>query len=84
MLIMKINKNRFRNKYFWFSVVGLVFLILNDLGIATVGQEKIDEYLNLVSTILIISGIWIDPTTDGFHDNHNSSYNVYDDNDTNY
>lgn len=59
---------RFRNVYFWLAIAGVVFLVLTDLGLLGISEDRFQEYVELISAAMIISGIWVDPTTPGFTD----------------
>ena len=64
---MKLNiKARLRNKYFWVSMLSLVVLLLNQLGI----KLPVDIY-GIGGTILsmaVLLGIIVDNGSEGFSD----------------
>lgn len=71
----RFKKNRFKNSYFWLAILGILYLILTDLNIISMDSMRFQKYTELFSTIMIVSGIWIDPTTSGFTDGDNDYRN---------
>lgn len=67
-IVVGMKVNRFKNVYFWMAVGGFLYLILSDLGIMPISEERFDQYVQLIAAIMIVSGIWVDPTTPGFVD----------------
>lgn len=68
-IISVTNTNlRFRNLYFWLAISSVIYLIITDLGILNIQEERFQQYVELISTAMIISGIWVNPTTPGFTD----------------
>ena len=65
---MKINwKVRLRNKTFWLTLVPLLVLLTQQLGLNWV-PENWESIFNTVMEILIVVGIINDPTTSGLSD----------------
>ena len=68
---MKVDKNRFKNVYFWTALLSLIFFFLTDTGLITFEKYKFDNYVSLITTVFICAGIWINPNTPGFNDHCN-------------
>lgn len=65
---MKINwKLRLQNKTFWATLVPLIVLLLQQLGLNFV-PENWEEIFTTVMAILLLVGVINDPTTKGFND----------------
>ncbi|QTD40628.1 phage holin [Sporosarcina sp. Te-1] len=73
---MKINwKVRIKNKMFWLAVVPAILLVAQivagwfgyELATDLIGEEA-TNFINAVFSLLVILGIVVDPTTDGFKD----------------
>ena len=63
---MKVNfKQQMRSKYFWLSLVSLVILLFQQLGL-NVLPENTQEVANTVLTILVALGILNNNSTEGF------------------
>ena len=66
---MKINiKARLRNKYFWVSMLSLVVLLLDQLGIKL--PVNINEIGGTILSMAILLGIIVDNGSEGFSDKH--------------
>lgn len=64
---MKLDiKARLRNKYFWVSMLSLVVLLLNQLGIKL--PININEIGGTVLSIAVLLGIIVDNGSEGFSD----------------
>ena len=64
---MKIDiKARLRNKYFWASMLSLVVLLLNQLGIKL--PVNINEIGGTILSIAVLLGIIVDNSSEGFSD----------------
>lgn len=63
-----IQNPRFRNLYFWLAILGSIFLIATNFGWLGLNETHFDQVMQLVSAIMVISGVWIDPTTPGLTD----------------
>ena len=64
---MKLNiKARLRNKYFWVSMLSLVVLLLDQLGIKL--PVNINEIGGTVLSIAVLLGIIVDNGSEGFSD----------------
>ena len=64
---MKINiKARLRNKYFWVSMLSLVVLLLDQLGIKL--PVDINEIGGTILSIAVLLGIIVDNGSEGFSD----------------
>lgn len=65
---MKINwKLRLQNKTFWATLIPLVVLLLQQLGLNFV-PENWEEIFGTVMAILLLVGVINDPTTKGISD----------------
>lgn len=63
---MKVNvKQQMRSKYFWLSLVSLVIILCQQLGISIL-PENTQEIANTVLTILVAMGILNNNHTEGF------------------
>lgn len=63
---MKVNfKQQMRSKYFWLSLVSLVILLFQQLGL-NILPENTQEVANTVLTILVALGILNNNSTEGF------------------
>jgi phi LC3 family holin len=64
--------NRFKNAGLWLSLVGLVFLFLQTIGVdvSLSQQEAINRFVDAIVGVLVVAGILNNPTTDnmGFFD----------------
>lgn len=60
-------ENRFRNKTFIITFVSAIVLLIQQLGFDIV-PSNYAEILNTILTILVMSGIIIDPSTPGMTD----------------
>ena len=64
---MKIDiKARLRNKYFWVSMLSLVVLLLNQLGIKL--PVDINEIGGTILSMAVLLGIIVDNGSEGFSD----------------
>ena len=64
---MKLNiKARLRNKYFWVSMLSLVVLLLDQLGIKLPGD--INEIGGTILSMAVLLGIIVDNGSEGFSD----------------
>ena len=64
---MKLDiKARLRNKYFWVSMLSLVVLLLDQLGIAL--PIDINEIGGTILSIAVLLGIIVDNGSEGFSD----------------
>ena len=64
---MKLDiKARLRNKYFWVSMLSLVVLILDQLGIKL--PVDINEIGGTILSIAVLLGIIVDNGSEGFSD----------------
>ena len=64
---MKIDiKARLRNKYFWASMLSLVVLLLDQLGIKL--PVDINEIGGTILSIAVLLGIIVDNSSEGFSD----------------
>ena len=64
---MKLDiKARLRNKYFWVSMLSLVVLLLNQLGIKL--PIDINEIGGTILSIAVLLGIIVDNSSEGFSD----------------
>ena len=64
---MKINiKARLRNKYFWVSMLSLVVLLLDQLGIKL--PVDINEIGGTILSMAVLLGIIVDNGSEGFSD----------------
>ena len=64
---MKIDiKARLRNKYFWVSMLSLVVLLLNQLGIKL--PIDINEIGGTILSMAVLLGIIVDNGSEGFSD----------------
>lgn len=64
---MKLDiKARLRNKYFWVSMLSLVVLLLDQLGIEL--PVDINEIGGTILSIAVLLGIIVDNGTEGFSD----------------
>lgn len=65
---MKINwKLRLRNKTFWATLIPLIVLLLQQLGLNFV-PDNWEEIFSTVMAILLLVGVINDPTTAGLND----------------
>ena len=66
---MKLDiKARLRNKYFWISMLSLVVLLLDQLGIKL--PIDINEIGGTILSIAVLLGIVVDNGSEGFSDKH--------------
>ena len=66
---MKLDiKARLRNKYFWVSMLSLVVLLLDQLGIKL--PIDINEIGGTILSIAVLLGIIVDNGSEGFSDKH--------------
>ena len=66
---MKLNiKARLRNKYFWVSMLSLVVLLLDQLGIKL--PVDINEIGGTILSMAVLLGIIVDNGSEGFSDKH--------------
>ena len=66
---MKLDiKARLRNKYFWVSMLSLVVLLLNQLGINL--PVDINEIGGTILSMAVLLGIIVDNGSEGFSDKH--------------
>ena len=64
---MKLDiKARLRNKYFWVSLLSLVVLLLNQLGIEL--PIDINEIGGTILSMAVLLGIIVDNGSEGFSD----------------
>ena len=64
---MKLDiKARLRNKYFWVSMLSLVVLLLNQLGIKL--PIDINEIGGTILSMAVLLGIIVDNGSEGFSD----------------
>ena len=64
---MKLNiKARLKNKYFWVSMLSLVVLLLNQLGIKL--PVDINEIGGTILSMAVLLGIIVDNGSEGFSD----------------
>lgn len=64
---MKLNiKARLRNKYFWVSMLSLIVLLLNQLGIKL--PIDINEIGGTILSMAVLLGIIVDNGSEGFSD----------------
>ena len=64
---MKLNiKARLRNKYFWVSMLSLVVLLLDQLGIKL--PVDINEIGGTILSMAVLLGIIVDNSSEGFSD----------------
>ena len=64
---MKLDiKARLKNKYFWVSMLSLVVLLLNQLGIKL--PVDINEIGGTILSIAVLLGIIVDNGSEGFSD----------------
>ena len=64
---MKLDiKARLRNKYFWVSMLSLVVLLLDQLGIKL--PININEIGGTILSIAVLLGIIVDNSNEGFSD----------------
>ena len=64
---MKLNiKARLRNKYFWVSMLSLIVLLLDQLGIKL--PVDINEIGGTILSIAVLLGIVVDNGSEGFSD----------------
>ena len=64
---MKLDiKARLRNKYFWVSMLSLVVLLLNQLGIKL--PVDINEIGGTILSMAVLLGIIVDNGSEGFSD----------------
>lgn len=67
---MKIDlKARLRNKYFWVSMISLVVLLLNQLGVQL--PIDINEIGGTLLSMAVLLGIVVDNGSQGFSDKDN-------------
>ena len=66
---MKLDiKARLRNKYFWVSMLSLVVLLLDQLGIKL--PVDINEIGGIILSMAVLLGIIVDNGSEGFSDKH--------------
>ena len=66
---MKLDiKARLRNKYFWVSMLSLVVLLLDQLGIKL--PIDINEIGGTILSMAVLLGIVVDNGSEGFSDKH--------------
>ena len=66
---MKLDiKARLRNKYFWVSMLSLVVLLLDQLGIEL--PVDINEIGGTILSMAVLLGIVVDNGSEGFSDKH--------------
>ena len=66
---MKLDiKARLRNKYFWVSMLSLVVLLLDQLGIKL--PVDINEIGGTILSMAVLLGIIVDNSSKGFSDKH--------------
>ena len=66
---MKLNiKARLRNKYFWVSMLSLIVLLLDQLGIKL--PVDINEIGGTILSMAVLLGIIVDNGSEGFSDKH--------------
>ena len=66
---MKLDiKARLRNKYFWVSMLSLVVLLLDQLGIKL--PVDINEIGGTILSMAVLLGIIVDNVSEGFSDKH--------------
>ena len=66
---MKLDiKARLRNKYFWVSMLSLVVLLLDQLGIKL--PVDINEIGGTILSMAVLLGIIVDNSSEGFSDKH--------------
>ena len=66
---MKLDiKARLKNKYFWVSMLSLVVLLLNQLGIKL--PVDINEIGGTILSMAVLLGIIVDNGSEGFSDKH--------------
>ena len=66
---MKLDiKARLRNKYFWVSMLSLVVLLLDQLGIKL--PVDINEMGGTILSMAVLLGIIVDNGSEGFSDKH--------------
>ena len=64
---MKLNiKARLRNKYFWVSILSLVVLLLDQLGVKL--PVDINEIGGTILSMAVLLGIIVDNGSEGFSD----------------
>ena len=61
-------KARLRNKYFWVSMLSLVVLLLDQLGIKL--PVDINEIGGTILSMAVLLGIIVDNGSEGFSDKH--------------
>ena len=66
---MKLDiKARLKNKYFWVSMLSLVVLLLDQLGIKL--PVNINETGGTILSMAVLLGIIVDNGSEGFSDKH--------------
>ena len=66
---MKLDiKARLRNKYFWVSMLSLVVLLLDQLGIKL--PVDINEIGGTILSMAVLLGIIVDNSSEGFSDKY--------------
>ena len=66
---MKLDiKARLRNKYFWVSMLSLIVLLLDQLGIEL--PVDINEIGGTILSMAVLLGIIVDNGSEGFSDKH--------------
>ena len=60
------NKSRLRNKYFWVSMLSLIVLLLDQLGIKL--PIDINEIGGTILSMAVLLGIIVDNGSEGFSD----------------
>lgn len=66
-------KARFRNKTFWLALISAIVLLTQQLGLE-VFPDNVMDIANTALMILVILGVIIDPTTQGFLDANKRGY----------
>ena len=72
-----MNTNRFKNPYFWIGLFGVIFtamgIDINTLNSWNVLFTEITHLFGnpamLISVIMAVVGVFVDPTSKGFKDN---------------
>ena len=66
-------KARFKNKTFWVALASAIVLLTQQLGLE-IFPENIMDIVNTALMILVILGVIIDPSTQGFLDANKRGY----------
>ena len=73
---MKVDlKARLRNKYFWVSMISLVVLLLNQLGVQL--PIDINEIGGTILSMAVLLGIVVDNGSQGFSDKEVNKYGLW-------